>query len=127
MASFDDVIVRRLQGIGGRNQQASLNQRAVPGPTESVLANRLLDLWSWGHLSTPVVQYLAEAGVQDGLRQDNIQKLAGIGSQGVHAGNTRRDLLRVFPVANVPLPLEIRVPYIDVKLRHEDLQFQPSQ
>ena len=124
MASFDDVIVRRLQGIGGRNQQASLNQRADTGPTESVLANRLLDLWSWGHLSTPVVQYLAEAGVQDGLRQDNIQKLAGIGAQGVHAGNTRRDLLRVFPVANVPLPLEIRVPYIDVKLRHEDLQFQ---
>ena len=82
MAPIDDVNVRRLQGIGGRNQQASLNQRADAGPTESVLANRLLDLWSWGHLSTPVVQYFAEAGVQDGLRQDNIQKVADIGAQG---------------------------------------------
>ena len=81
--------------------------------SRSVLASRLVELWSWGVLSSNSVQYLAEGCVMDGNSTTEVQNLATIGASGLYPQNCRRDLLRRYVgKAGVPQPLVIRTPLL---------------
>jgi len=49
---------------------------ASPG---SALASLLLTSWAWGQISTPMVQRIASAAVEDGLDLPEVKKLAKLG------------------------------------------------
>ena len=87
----------------------------------SVLAERLYEVWSMGRISSPLLGWLAEGGLLDldrvGPAADPVRpmlaKLSAIGATGEFANNTRRDLLTsCFDKLQMPEPLAIRVPYI---------------
>ena len=45
------------------------SSKTADKPAESSLASSLLEKWVWGLMSLPVVQHLAQAGVNDGFQQ----------------------------------------------------------
>ena len=99
-ASIEEVMARR-----GVQPQVQVSR--------SVLASRLVELWSWGVLSSNSVQYLAEGCVMDGNSTTEVQNLATIGASGLYPQNCRRDLLRRYVgKAGVPQPLVIRTPLL---------------
>ena len=131
-APMDAVITARLACRGaklGTHQRLAAGAR--PAVT-SVLARRLVEVWSWGLISSPTLQWLAEGSVLDldsigypaePVKQD-LSKLASIGSSGAWAGNTRRDLLKhCFAKVMLPQPLSIRVPYIQNASRRMDIDY----
>ena len=61
----NSAIDSRLSGRGGIHQQTSAARNI--SPSTSVLACRLKELWSWGSLSAPMLQWLA-AGVAHDLK-----------------------------------------------------------
>ena len=60
----------------------------------SVLADRLLYMFGWGHLSANSIQWIAEAAVMDGMKDETLVSLAGAGAGGRYKANVRRDMLR---------------------------------
>ena len=88
---MDPAIGRVLQQTGGAHQRI----RAATGEGRgSVLAERLTEAWGWGLISAPILQWFAEAAVEDGSDLYELQRLSGIGSSGSHEGNCHRDLVR---------------------------------
>ena len=83
---------------GGSSQRLSqLKAQDQPGPQESKLASQLMTLWSWGTLSAPLVQTLADAAHQDGLTHPDVVRMAMLGGRGKFPGNMQRDLLAMSP------------------------------
>ena len=83
-----------MQGGGWQQRLARGKSAASAADTPpSKLAALLVEQWAWGEMSAPMVQTLAEAAETDGLAHPDVAKLARIGSQGKHPGNTHRDLL----------------------------------
>ena len=116
---MDAAIAARLAGRGGIHQQ--LLEASPATHRRSVLAERLVEVWSWGQIFSPLVQWLAEGSLEDlravGSSADlilpDLAKLASIGTTGEWSGNTRRDLLStVLPTVMLPKPLPIRVPFV---------------
>ena len=74
---------------GGSRQRLS---RALPddggaasrAASPSSLAAELLELWSWGTISTPIVHRLASAGIKDGCRCADLRRLAGVSAPTRH-------------------------------------------
>ena len=105
---MEAAVASRLARAGGilQRERVFVAHRDV---RDSVLADRLVDLWSWGAISTPILQWLAAGAVQD-LRLPsadfaNVDKLAAIGAHGAFANNTRRDLVRIVgPRVELPFP-----------------------
>ena len=80
---------------GGAQQQLR-RQRLAAGVGDerpSQLANFLLEQWSFGQLSTPMVQRIAHHAHADGVDLPEVVRLAGLGAGGRLPGNTHRDLL----------------------------------
>ena len=98
---------------GGTQQRlaAAASSSRDPGAkpsTQSVLADRLLNLFGWGLISASTVQWLAAGAVDDGLHVGEVEKLASLGTNGQYAGNCRRDLFRRFGSGMLlPKPLEV--------------------
>ena len=63
--------------------------------TPSKLASELIGQWSWGLMSAPLLQRLAEAAVADGLSQDQLVKISKMGGSGKFPGNMHRDLSQI--------------------------------
>eukprot|EP00974_Lingulodinium_polyedra_P038396 3679008-Lingulodinium_polyedra.AAC.1 len=98
---------------GGTQQRLAAIASSSRGPEtspphESVLANRLLNLFGWGLISAHTVQWLAEGAVEDGLHVEEVENLASLGAKGRYAGNCRRDLFRRFG-SNMLLPKPLEV------------------
>ena len=116
----------RIRGRGGALQQHAHASRT--GQSGSVLASRLVELWSWGAISAPILQWLSEGALVDldspQQARVDIERLAGIGAEGEWAGNTRRDLLTVLsPEISLPSALTIRVPYVHKADRSNEVRF----
>ena len=79
-------------GRGYKQRLARKEKEQQEQPVQSKLASELLSLWSWGQLSAPVVQKLADAASADGLDHPQIDKLAKIGARGKYPGNMQRDM-----------------------------------
>lgn len=74
---------------GGCRQQLLRAQEPQP---ESHLARLLLNLWSWGDISTPLLQKIAAAAVNDGINLTDLVTLADLGAKGAYPGNMHREL-----------------------------------
>eukprot|EP00969_Alexandrium_andersonii_P339287 14997901-Alexandrium_andersonii.AAC.1 len=61
---------------------------------ESKLAKRLIEDWCWGGIPASRIQQIALAAQQDGLQNSAIDKLAALGSAGLHPQNCHRDLMK---------------------------------
>ena len=112
---------------GGRRQRAQASQalqssvQASGRRFDSDLAAYLIQEWSWGHLSAPQVQKLAQLALQDQrsmLSQLNagqtfvsssLQSLAGLGTCGDNPCNIDRDLKIYLGEANLPKPFVVQV------------------
>ena len=81
---------RKLHG-GHAQQLEQLREQEEIGP--SALARILVQKWSWGALSAPELQEIANAAYEDGLQHPEIYKLASLGRWGQYPGNLQRDLL----------------------------------
>ena len=88
---------------------------ATRGPLVSNLFAELLRLWGTGHLSATAVQKVAHAATLDGISNDNVMKLAKLGSWGQHSSNVHRDLL-TFLEMDLPKPVSVSAPAYDSKL-----------
>lgn len=99
-------------------------ERDVAGriPTDrrqlSPLGLNLLDKWSWGKLSAPGLQEIAQAAVQSGCSKPDVMFMASLGSHGAYQNNVQRDLMRTYcSHLSTPEPLGFKVP---LKLRKPD-------
>eukprot|EP00969_Alexandrium_andersonii_P342967 15160224-Alexandrium_andersonii.AAC.1 len=72
-------------------------------PRDSVLAERLITLWGWGHLSASQVQWIASGAVADKVEHPEVVALSKLGTSGEYQGNVRRDLLRTY-ASSVAMP-----------------------
>ena len=70
---------------------------------QSNMVERLLELWSWGYISAPTAQYLAEGAAMDGSTHPEILQLARAGSSGKWRQNCKRDIERNF-MASIKSP-----------------------
>ena len=66
--------------VGGGSRQRLSRALAADGdtPSTSFLAAELLELWSWGTISTPMVHRLATAGIKDGCRCPDLRRIASL-------------------------------------------------
>ena len=60
------------------------------------LATRVLQMWSWGQISAPAVQYIMEGARLDGSTDPATLGLSKIGSGGLWQQNCQRDICRNF-------------------------------
>ena len=98
--------------LGGSSQRL----RGVEGRVgaRSVLAEVLLEQWSWGTLSAVQVQTIAAAALQDGADRNELRVLSELGARGQWLGNVRRDLLRNFRLeVSVPQATTFELPIQD--------------
>eukprot|EP00969_Alexandrium_andersonii_P006061 263075-Alexandrium_andersonii.AAC.1 len=98
-----------LRPTGGWRQRLAANHAsadlgaALEGMPHSHLVDRILQMWSWGLLSAPSAQVLAEGAVLDGSAHPALAALAKIGSSGRWPHNAQRDLNRNF-LKNIAIP-----------------------
>ena len=89
------MAMKRPASGGYKRRLAELELEDEDQPAQSKLASKLITLWSWGHMSAPLVQDLASAAEQDGLNHLHIQKLAKMGGRGKFPANMQRDLMLI--------------------------------
>ena len=81
-------------------------------PELSPLAWSLLEKWSWGHISSPMVQELADAVKKHFASSDSdIDKLASLGAHGEQPQHINRDLRIFLKDIDVPEGYAISVPF----------------
>ena len=122
----DETVAFFLQDRGGRLQQGecyqTLGEDGMELNTDAgdcPLARVLLNLWGWGLLSAPNLQWIASASKLSGASSGDLDKLASIGASGLYHNNMRRDLIRAFCAkATVPRPVLVEVHALD-KLNSE--------
>ena len=82
-----------LTAPGGHRQKQVWANENLPQLGQSKLARLLIDRWSLGQFSAPLIQQVAAAAQQDGLDHADIDKLAALGTRGQYAYNCHRDLV----------------------------------
>ena len=116
-----------IRGLGTRQLVHALESGgAIVAPKASgtadgglgILAERILLLVGWGIISPNCAQWLAAGGVENGFKDDSLEKkLANVGHYGVYSGNVRRHLLKYFvPTMDTPQPIRVTVPCKDKKI-----------
>ena len=108
-----------IRGLGTRQLVHALESGgATAAPKASgtadgglgILAERILLLVGWGIISPNCAQWLAAGGVENGFKDESLEKLANVGHYGVYSGNVRRDLLKYFaPTMDTPQPIRVTV------------------
>ncbi len=79
---------------GHRQKQRWAQQEDVRAPpATSHLAEYLLEKWSWGSLSTPVLQTIAACAVKDGNSHQDVT-LSKLGSSGKYPNNMYSELIK---------------------------------
>ena len=81
-----DAAVRNVAARHGGRSQRARAAKHIHDRGSSVLAERLVELWSWGLISAVLLQWLADAAVCDGLQHNDLVKLANLGAKGMHPG-----------------------------------------
>ena len=75
----------------------------------------------WGRLQANEVRWLAEGAELDGIVSERVRELARCGTDGLHAGNVRRDILRKFNRrSGLPLPTTLTIEVHDKYSNVED-------
>ena len=82
---------------GGWRQRLQQAAAGVGGPSkQGHLANRVLQMWSWGQISAPAVQFIMEGAVLDGCSEPSVIALSKVGCSGLWPQNVQRDISRQF-------------------------------
>ena len=121
-ASIMDPPAKRLKVPGGYKQHAQWYGDPTLGSSGSssagsALARLLVSKWSWGHMSTPLIQEIAAAAVQDGLRHPVVEVIAKLGSSGRHPNHMHQDLLRKLHPSHISTSLsQFQVEYQNQRL-----------
>ena len=106
-------------------KQANKRRKKFTEPidtTSSVLVSLLLQLWSLGVISAPIVQRIAAVCVGEvlasgGTPSHTLRSLEKVGTNGAHPNLCRRDIIKKFTrQADMLKPLLVRVPCIPVKM-----------
>ena len=114
----------RDEAISACKDKQTRKRRKFSGdivPSKSIMVTLLLQLWSWGVLSAPIVQRIAHVGVAEvvasgGTPSETLLALADVGTKGAHPNCCRRDILTRFTdKKRMFQTLTIRVPCIPVK------------
>ena len=92
---------------------ATESQARPSGSSASFLATMLIEAWSWGEMSTPLIQRIADSAKKDmlangGMVPPDLDKIATLGNSGMQPGHTHRDLVKrlvepVFKTAISPI------------------------
>ena len=106
---------------GGTRQRLRrrLRDEAAQVQTSSVLATLLLSLFAWGEMSPQLLQRIAHAAYRDAcsLKENtsnllDLEKMAGIGCEGLYSNKCFGDLMKVLPFRlNVPAAMTTRLPF----------------
>ena len=103
---------QRVERGGGPRAEPANAARQPAG--ESVLCDRILEMWPWGFLSAATVQYVCEGAVLDGCENARVKDLAKIGGHGRWLQNAQRDTKRNwFKDIFVPPTYKVNVSYKD--------------
>ena len=85
-----------MPGIHQKIELTNTRKRPAPGLQEGqALSKKLLQLWPLGKLSSSGLQEIASAAVADGLQNEDIVELSGLGTFGQYPSNCHRDILRL--------------------------------
>lgn len=87
--------------VGYKQKLAWAASRAAEQTPPSSLARVLLTKWAWGDISTPMLQQIAQAAVQDGASHVELVKLAKLGHSGQYPGNMHAELARKLAKSHV--------------------------
>ena len=122
---MQDPAEHELQNIllemGGIRQRTDALMARGAFQRHHVLASRLLTLMGWGRLQANEVRWLAEGAELDGIESERVRELARCGTDGVHAGNVRRDILRKFnQQSGLPTPTTLTIEVHDKYSNIED-------
>jgi len=110
--------------LRGHALQKALVDSSVPGSSsqpprherESVLANKLLSLWSHGLMSAKLVRELAHLAILDGAAHPDLWLVAKCGDYGESDGNISKSLVSAFCKAvDIADPITVEVPCVDPK------------
>ena len=83
------------KAIGGHMQKARWSADESSSSTStSSLATMLIDKWSWGLISAPLLQHIAKCAVDDGANHPELVALSRIGNYGNYPQNCHADLSR---------------------------------
>ena len=107
---------------GHAQKRKAWQEQNLPDPKKSALAELLITQWGFGlDVSAFLIQQICFAVVQDGLRNEAVEKLAKIGSSGECPQNCDRDLKNMLAKQHYEEALsEIDVPLlVDKAVVHE--------
>jgi hypothetical protein len=114
-------MTKRLRGwqLEQAMRESSEQASSSKGPWkkgESVLASKLLSLWTHGLLSATQIQEIAHLAVLDGAHHEELVAMAKAGSYGQKGGNVHRDMMGAFcKEVAICEPHHVAVPCIDPK------------
>ena len=115
--TWSQLIKKRKHEAQGYCQKEKAMQMSILPEGCSHLAKYLLEEYAFGGLSANQVQKLSMMAQFDGVKHPHINKLASLGTTGLHPGNMNRDLVRytkkyMHPIENLDpdfckIPLKI--------------------
>ena len=99
---------------GGHVQMTRwLGSDSSSSTSTSSLATMLIDKWSWGLISAPMVQQIAKCAVDDGASHPDVVALSALGKSGTYQQNIYAELIRKLP----PPKLSSSLSLIDVWMK----------
>ena len=106
-SSSGDVPPPKRQPVGraGYRQVIAMEAPTTGDCGQGALAELLRRKWSWGLISTPFIQEIANAAAADGCDKADVHVLAKLGSGGRHASNIHADLLRKLNPSHTSRPV----------------------
>ena len=105
----------RSGGHRQRLEQLRREDEEVEGRRGSLLAEHLLEKWSWGEMSAQDIQAIADLAVQDSEQQRDLTKLKKLGEAGLHGKYANKVYQAVYKIAaqhiRIPKPFLVKIPF----------------
>ncbi|CAE7222140.1 unnamed protein product [Symbiodinium sp. CCMP2592] len=106
----------RKRARSGRQRQRIQQMRAEEsGAHSSLLAEHLLEKWSWGEMSAQDIQVIADLAVQDSEEKRDLTKLKKLGKAGSHGRYANKVYRAVYKTAaqgiRIPSPFLVKIPF----------------
>ena len=103
---------------GGFRQKADwAAHTAAEAQRPSALARYLVQRWSWGHMSLPVMQQIAMRAISDGADHPDLKALSSLGTSGLHPNNMHKELMNKLE----PPPIRNALTNIKVYFKKENV------
>ena len=87
--------------MASANNEESVGEPSCGKAGENSLSGAWLLDWAWGFLKSPSLQRYAKHALMSGFTNELMQKLAGLGSNGLYVGNIHTELVNLACKADV--------------------------